>query len=95
MVIYLIFLTVFLAIIILFLTHNHKKNQSNFNSTQTKLEQTIALENSRLAKQKQKFEIVDDFKKSIKTSNDELFVKIADMNNSLFKELFDINKNQS
>lgn len=95
MAVYIIILIIFLAIIIVFLTSNHKKNQSNFNSTQTELEQTIALENSRLVKQKQKVKIVDDFKKTIKTSNDELFVKIADMNNSLFEELFDKNKKQS
>ena len=92
MAIYFIILFVFLLIIIVFLTNSQKKDKIDFDSTQTELEKNIALENNRLAKQKQKVEIVNDFKKTINTSNEQLFMKIADMNNSLFEELFDKNK---
>ena len=90
--VYFIILFVFLIIIIVFLTNSQQKDKIDFDSAQTVLEKNIAKENNRLAKQKQKVEIVDDFKKTLKTNNDELFIKIATMNNSLFKELFDKNK---
>ena len=92
MAIYFIILFVFLLIIIVFLTNSQKKDKIDFDSTQTELEKNIVLENNRLAEQKQKVEIVNDFKKTINTSNEQLFMKIADMNNSLFEELFDKNK---
>ncbi len=68
------------------------KKETSFEKKQFELEQSIDLEKNKLKNQKQKTAIVDDFKKSIKASNQELFVKIADMNNSLFEE---IHKNKS
>ena len=94
MTIYLIILFVFAGIIVRFLLENQKKNKNNFDAKQHELEKIITNENNRLAKQKQKLEIVDDFKKMIKINNEELSAKIVDINNSLFEELFDKSKNR-
>lgn len=93
MTFYLIFLVLLLIIIIIFITKSYKNTNIDFILTQNELEKTIENKNKLYAKQEQKVQIVDELKKTIKTSNDELFVKIADMNNSLLAELY--NKSNS
>ena len=93
MTFYLIFLVLLLIIIIIFINKSYKNTNIDFILTQNELEKTIENKNKLYAKQEQKVQIVDELKKTIKTSNDELFVKIADMNNSLLAELY--NKSNS
>lgn len=93
MTFYLIVLVLLLIIIVIFINKNYKNNNIDFTVTKNELEKTIENKNKLYAEQKQKVEIVDELKKTIKTSNDELLVKIADINNSLFEELY--NKNNS
>ncbi len=70
-------------------------NKSNFNKKHSELSQMIIEKNKHLAVQKKKVAIVDDLKKSIKTSNESLFKQIATLTGSLFEEINRKNKTKS
>lgn len=95
MTIYILFLLFISAIVVLFLFKNQNREKSDFDLKQNLLEQKIADENAKINKQKQKIKIVEDFKKTIKSNNEELFSQIAGMNNSLFEEINRKNKSNS
>ncbi len=95
MSIYILVLLFIAVIVVLYLFENQNKEKSDFDLKQRQLEQKIADKNIKINKQRQKIEIVEDFKKSIKSSNEELFTKIAGINNSLFEEINRKNKSNS
>jgi uncharacterized membrane-anchored protein YhcB (DUF1043 family) len=92
MVTYILIAFLFLLLFMTFILKNYKKNKADFRSKQSQLKKTIATRNNRLTEQKQKIEIASDYQKKLQKNNQELFIKLARMNTSLFEELFSKNK---
>lgn len=86
MILYAIVFVVIMLFLVWFLTFI-KKNETNFEDNQNQLKRDITYLNTKVSQDKQKVTLADDLKSNIKTANNELCEKIADLNNSLFEEI--------
>lgn len=69
-----------------------KEQAFQFRKNKNQLKKDIQLLNEKVYKQRQKIDLAEASKKNIKTTNDLLFTKIANLNFSLFEEIDNIQK---
>ena len=87
MTIYLLIFFIFTFSIYFLIKYFQQNNSNNFDSKQVELKTNISKQQKKLESQKQKVEIVEDLKASLKSNNQEIISKIVGMNNSLFEQI--------